>query len=153
LVLFFVVTSAVTLNGAILFSTETLVIPVSLACALTSLGLLFGVAINRVPVLGAGGPGKIALEAREEVEEGPGANDHVVNVDQEADEEHTIANTFKGRSHAAVDFVGAHAGVLTQGHFDKETWHANYEEHDHVRNEKGASAILIGHVGESPYIA
>ena len=58
------------------------------------------VAVIGVPLLLARPPGQLWRHPREEVEERPGADDHVVDVDAGADEDHAVAEALEDGGNA-----------------------------------------------------
>ena len=71
----------------------------SLALVLATGAQVFGVAVPGVPVISVvtSAPRQLRGEPSKHVEEGPGANDHIVNVDKEPVAKLSIAKTLEER--------------------------------------------------------
>ena len=67
-------------------------------------------AVGAVPGMAAVGPGQVRGEGREEVVEGPGDNDIVVEANVEGDEDHSVANSWVG---GTAGQAGASLGPLS----------------------------------------
>ena len=94
-----------------------------------------GVALKVPAVL----PGQIFGESHEEIEESPGTDDHVVDVDIESDQQHAVAQTLEGRHHPTKDLVGPHPGVLAHAQLDEEGGQTDDQEHQQVGDQETAS--------------
>jgi len=98
-------------------------------------------------------PGQWRFEAVQQIDQTPGNNGVVV-------QSHYIANHRRGdpdaaqvRRHLAPNADGSLSQSLANGQFQVEDRYALDAQHYEVGHQEGSSAVLLGQVGETPYIA
>ena len=106
----------------------------------------------RVPAVRPGDVGG-GGEPGEQVEEGPGAHNHVIHVDIEPHQQHSVAETLRNEAlnilslihlhrdlecghHAPKHLVGADPGVLTHAELHEHGGQPHHQQHDHVGDQE-----------------
>ena len=75
---------------------------------------------NRIEVVVAIGPGQVAGEGGERIEECPGGDDHVIDGDQGDNDNGAVSETLEKRRHAGKRGRGPEACVLAQHELEEE---------------------------------
>lgn len=98
---------------------------------------------GRVELVVAVGPGELAREAREGVEQCPGDDDHVVDGDESNDDYGTVAETLKGWCHTCVSLGWSKSRVLSDDKLEEEDRQTHRQEHKHERYEEGTCEGIV----------
>ena len=100
-----------------------------------------------------GGPRERGGEGVEEVPERPRDDDVVVERDEEGHQHTGHPDAGQGRVDLPPRLQRAHLELLPDAQLQEEERHADDHQHDRVRHEEGATAVLVAQVGEAPEVA
>ena len=100
-----------------------------------------------------GGPWERGGEGVEEVPQRPRDDDVVVERDEEGHQHTGHPDAGQGRVDLPPRLQRAHLELLPDAQLQEEERHADDHQHDRVRHEEGATAVLVAQVGEAPEVA
>lgn len=100
-----------------------------------------------------GGPWERVGEGVEEVPERPRDDDVVVERDEEGHQHTAKPDAGQRRVDLPPRLQRAHLELLPDAQLQEEERHADDHQHDRVRHEEGATAVLVAQVREAPEVA
>ncbi len=105
--------------------------------------------------LTAGAPGQIrdGHETANEIEERPGDDDAVVDIQEKDDGHGGVADALEDGDELSGHGGAALTEVLAGSHLLEEDGDAAGEHGDKVDEEEGATAVLVAQVREAPHVA